>query len=91
MAEFSEGEGGVGGSDVNIIYLCYRKDLFLKMTNFKYEIILYWSAEDEAYIAEVPELPGCMADGESYVEALENAEVIIAKWMETAEELGRLA
>ncbi|SLM28986.1 conserved hypothetical protein [Desulfamplus magnetovallimortis] len=55
----------------------------------KYEIILYWSQEDEAYIAEVPELPGCMADGATYQEALTNAEVIIAKWIETAKELNR--
>jgi len=55
----------------------------------KYEIILYWSAEDGAYLSEVPELPGCMADGSSYQEALKNAEVIIREWIETAQELGR--
>ena len=55
----------------------------------KYEIIIYWSEEDKAYLAEVPELPGCMADGESYQEALRNAEVIIQEWIETACELGR--
>jgi predicted RNase H-like HicB family nuclease len=55
----------------------------------KYEIIIYWSGEDEAYIAEVPELAGCMADGETYQEALANAEVIIQEWIETAKELGR--
>jgi predicted RNase H-like HicB family nuclease len=55
----------------------------------KYEIILYWSDEDEAFIAEVPELPGCMADGETYFEALKNAEIIIQEWLETAQELGR--
>lgn len=55
----------------------------------KYEIIIYWSKEDEAFIAEVPELPGCMGDGESYQEALANAEVIIAEWIETAKEIGR--
>ena len=55
----------------------------------KYEIIIYWSEEDSAYIAEVPELPGCAADGETYQEALANAEVIIKEWIETAEELGR--
>jgi predicted RNase H-like HicB family nuclease len=55
----------------------------------KYEIILYWSDKDEAFIAEVPELPGCMADGGTYREALENAETIIEEWIETAKGLGR--
>ena len=55
----------------------------------KYEIIIYWSAADEAYIAEVPELPGCMADGTTYHEALSNVEVIIQEWIETAKELKR--
>lgn len=55
----------------------------------KYEIIIYWSNEDDAFIAEVPELPGCMADGSTYQEALANAEVIIREWMETAREIGR--
>lgn len=55
----------------------------------KYEIIIYWSKEDEAFIAEVPELPGCMADGESYQQALANAEIVIAEWLETAREIGR--
>ncbi|NBC49483.1 MAG: type II toxin-antitoxin system HicB family antitoxin [Gammaproteobacteria bacterium] len=55
----------------------------------KYEILIYWSAEDNAYLAEVPELPGCMADGASYQEALKNAELIIREWIETAQELGR--
>ena len=55
----------------------------------KYEIIIYWSAEDDAFIAEVPELPGCMADGSTYQEALANAEVIILEWIETAREMGR--
>lgn len=58
--------------------------------NHKYELIVYWSAEDEAYIAEVPELAGCAADGASYREAVENVEVVIAEWIETAKELGRL-
>jgi predicted RNase H-like HicB family nuclease len=58
-------------------------------TDIKYEIILYWSAEDEAYIAEVPELPGCAADGRTYLETLVNVEVVIREWMETAKELGR--
>ena len=55
----------------------------------RYEILIYWSADDSAYLAEVPELPGCMADGSSYQEALKNAEVIIREWIETARELGR--
>ena len=55
----------------------------------KYEIILYWSDEDQAFIAEVPELPGCAADGTSRQEALANAEIVIAEWLETARELGR--
>ncbi len=59
------------------------------MSKHKYEIIIYWSAQDSAYIAEVPELSGCMADGQTYAEALANAEVIIQEWIDTARELGR--
>ena len=55
----------------------------------KYEVIIYWSDEDEAFIAEVPELAGCMADGETYQEALANAEIAVQEWIETAKELGR--
>jgi predicted RNase H-like HicB family nuclease len=55
----------------------------------KYEIILYWSSEDEAFIAEVPELAGCAADGATRQEALANAETIIGEWLDTARELGR--
>jgi len=55
----------------------------------KYEIILYWSNEDEAFIAEVPELAGCAADGTTRQEALANAEAVIAEWIDTARELGR--
>jgi predicted RNase H-like HicB family nuclease len=59
------------------------------MSKHKYEIILYWSREDEAYIAEVPELAGCAADGSTYQEALTNVEVIIDEWIETAQAKGR--
>ena len=55
----------------------------------RYELIIYWSADDQSFIAEVPELPGCMADGVSYREALENVESVIREWIETAKELGR--
>ncbi len=56
---------------------------------FKYEIIIYWSEEDGLFVAEVPELPGCMADGATQEEAIRNAEVVIADWIETAKSLGR--
>ena len=55
----------------------------------KYEVILYWSSEDDAFIAEVPELPGCAADGASYQEALTNVQGIIEEWIETAKALKR--
>ena len=55
----------------------------------KYEVIIYWSDEDQAFIAEVPELPGCASDGATYQEALANAEVVMQEWLETARELGR--
>ncbi len=55
---------------------------------YKYEVIVYWSDEDDSYISEVPELPGCMADGSSYEEAIRNAQTVIAEWIETAQELG---
>ncbi len=54
-----------------------------------YEIIIYWSDEDDAFVAEVPELPGCMADGKTYQEAVANVEVIVKEWVQTAKELGR--
>lgn len=56
---------------------------------YKYEVIIYWSEEDNAYIAEVPELPGCMADGATYEDTMENVKVIIDEWIETAKNLGR--
>ena len=55
----------------------------------KYEVIIYWSEEDQAFIAEVPELPGCAADGKTYQEALQNLEIIMQEWIETARQLGR--
>jgi predicted RNase H-like HicB family nuclease len=57
--------------------------------DYHYEIIMYWSEEDHAVIAEVPELPGCAADGTTYQEALTNVQVIITEWIETAKEFGR--
>ena len=56
---------------------------------YKYEVIIFWSEEDQSYIAVVPELPGCMADGATQDEALKNAQVVISEWIETAKELGR--
>ena len=55
----------------------------------KYEVIIYWSEDDNAFIAEIPELPGCAADGTSLDEALANVQIIAAEWIETARELGR--
>jgi predicted RNase H-like HicB family nuclease len=55
----------------------------------KYELIIYWSKEDDAFIAEAPELAGCAADGATYQEALANVEVVIQEWIETAREMGR--
>jgi predicted RNase H-like HicB family nuclease len=59
------------------------------MSKYKYEVIIYWSDEDQAFIAEVPELPGCAADGETHEEVLENLEIIMDEWIETAQQLGR--
>jgi predicted RNase H-like HicB family nuclease len=56
---------------------------------YRYEVIIYWSEEDQAFIAEVPELAGCAADGATYAEAISNVEVVITEWIETARELGR--
>ena len=55
----------------------------------KYEVIIYWSKDDQAFIAEVPELSGCVADGATYQEALANVETVIQEWIETAKDLGR--
>ncbi len=55
----------------------------------RYEIIIYWSEEDQAFLAEVPKLPGCAADGATYEEALRNVETIVSEWLDTARDLGR--
>ena len=55
----------------------------------KYELIIYWSEEDQSFLVEIPELPGCMADGTTYHEAVSNAELVIQDWIETAKELNR--
>jgi predicted RNase H-like HicB family nuclease len=57
--------------------------------SIKYELIIYWSGEDQGFIVEVPELPGCMADGETYEQAVANARQVIEEWIETTRELGR--
>lgn len=59
------------------------------MNDIKYELIIYWSAQDESFIVEVPELAGCKADGETYEDAIANVRLIISDWMETANRLGR--
>lgn len=56
---------------------------------FKYEMIIYWSEEDGLFVAEVPELPGCTADGATQEEAIRNVETVISEWIETAKSLGR--
>jgi predicted RNase H-like HicB family nuclease len=59
------------------------------MEKYRYEVIIYWSDEDNSYVAEVPELPGCMSDGTTYEEALANVRIVIDEWIETAIEKGR--
>ena len=66
-----------GGSDANIAF-----------DDLRYEIIIYWSDDDSAFVAEVPELPGCMAHGESYESALANVRTAITLWLDTAKEFG---
>ena len=57
--------------------------------NSRYELVVYWSQDDDCFVVEVPELPGCMSDGKSYQEAVSNVEAVIAEWIETAQALGR--
>jgi len=57
--------------------------------SIKYELVIYWSEEDQSFVVEVPELPGCMADGETYAQAVANAQEVIMEWVETARELNR--
>lgn len=57
--------------------------------SIRYELIIYWSKDDQAFVVDVPELPGCMADGETYEQAVANARQVIEEWIETAHELGR--
>lgn len=57
--------------------------------SIKYELVIYWSEEDQSFVVEVPELPGCMADGDTYEHAVSNAQIVIEEWIETARELGR--
>ena len=57
--------------------------------SIKYELVIYWSEEDQSFVVEVPELPGCMADGESYQDAVKNVELVIEEWIATAREQGR--
>jgi predicted RNase H-like HicB family nuclease len=59
------------------------------MSSHRYEVIIYWSDEDQAFIAEVPELPGCAADGKTHRDALTKVDLVIAEWIETAKALGR--
>ena len=61
----------------------------MQIYDFKYEIIIFWSTEDNAFIAEVPELAGCKSDGSTYNEALDNVQIVIQDWIETAVSLGR--
>jgi len=56
----------------------------------RYEILIYWGKEDDRFIAEVPELPGCMADGKTYAETLANVEENMREWIDYAKDLGRL-
>jgi len=60
-----------------------------KVMELKYEMVIYWSDEDKSFIVEVPELPGCMADGKTYCEAVSNAELVVHQWIDTVTEIRR--
>ena len=64
-------------------------DSIRRLGMHRYELIIFWSEEDGSYVVEVPELPGCMADGLTYEEAIKKAEIVISEWIETARNLGR--
>lgn len=66
-----------------------REEESLMKPEYRYEVIIYWSGEDGSFIAEVPELPGCAADGVTYEEVVENVQLVIGEWIETAREIGR--
>jgi predicted RNase H-like HicB family nuclease len=79
---------------VVLLWFAERNEKSMAMTGaqntmHKHELIIYWSEEDLSFVVEVPELPGCMADGPTYHEAVANAEKVIEEWIETAKELGR--
>ena len=67
----------------------YAKKLKKQITIKQYEVIIYWSEKDNSFIAEVPELSSCMADGKTYQDVIKNAEIVINEWIETAKLLGR--
>lgn len=67
----------------------YSEHLRRGLIMINYAIVIYWSDEEDAFIAEVPELPGCMADGTTYQDALSNMQLVMQEWIETAEEVGR--
>ncbi len=67
----------------------YAKKLKKQITIKQYEVIIYWSETDNSFIAEVPELSGCVADGKTYHDVMKNAEIVINEWIETAKLLGR--
>ncbi len=77
-------------AQAGLLFAVWRKGIGIAMKRkWKYEVIIYWSDEDQAYIAEVPELPGCAADGPTYRQVLANVEVVIQEWIDTARELKR--